>query len=54
MGEKIYKRLEINNLKDMLNKTKNLYGNRPAYKIRVDSEEYKIYTHLEVRNMVDA
>ena len=54
MGEKIYKCLEINNLKDMLNKTKNLYGNRPAYKIRVDSEEYKIYTHLEVRNMVDA
>ena len=54
MEEKIYKCLEINNLKDMLNKTKNLYGNRPAYKIRVDSEEYKIYTHLEVRNMVDA
>lgn len=54
MEEEIYKRLEINNLKDMLNKTKNLYGNRPAYKIRVDSEEYKIYTHLEVRNMVDA
>ena len=27
--------LMINDLKDMLNKTKKIYGERPAYKIKV-------------------
>lgn len=46
--------IEITDLKDMLKKTGELYGERPAYKIRVKENEYKIYTHKEVREMVDA
>ena len=45
--------LEITDLKDMLNKTKKLYGERPAYKIRVAEGEYKIITHNEIRDMID-
>ena len=45
--------IEIKDLKDMLNKTKKLYANNIAYKIR-KSEGYIIYTHEQVRNMVNA
>lgn len=45
--------LEISDIKDMLKKTGKLYENRPAYKIR-QGEEYKIITHKEVCEMVDA
>ena len=55
MDKRLYDFLEIIDLKDMLNKTRNLYKNRPAYKIRIDSEnkKYMIITHEEVRKMVD-
>ena len=49
--------IEITDLKDMINKTKELYGDKIAYKIRKkDGEkgEYITYTHREVRDMVDA
>ncbi len=49
--------IEITDFKDMLNKTKELYGDKVAYKIRKkDGEkgEYITYTHREVRDMVDA
>lgn len=46
--------IKITDLKDMLKKTGEEYGERPAYKIRVKENEYKIYTHKEVRNMIDA
>ena len=45
--------LEIKDLKDMLNKTKKLYANNIAYKIR-KNEGYITYTHEQVRNMVNA
>ena len=45
--------LEITDLKDMLKKTGKLYGNKPAYKIRQE-QGYKIITHKEMREMVDA
>ncbi len=54
MSEKIYEYLEITDLKDMLNKTKPLYSNEPAYKIKVEKDNYKIYSHKEVREMVNA
>ena len=56
MSERLYNYLEITDLKDMLNKTKKLYGERPAYKIKRkdDNTKYDIYTHKEVRDMVDA
>ena len=46
--------IEITDLKDMLKKTGIEYGERPAYKIRIVENKYKIYTHKEVRDMVDA
>ena len=49
--------IEITDLKDMLNKTKGLYGDKIAYKIRKkDGEkgEYITYTHREIRDMIDS
>ena len=45
--------LEVTDLKDMLNKTRKLYGDRPGYKIKVGEGEYKTYTHNEIRDMID-
>lgn len=45
--------VEINDLKDMLNKTKELYNERPAYKIKTAEKQYKIITHKEIREMID-
>ena len=46
--------IEITDLKDMLKKTGELYADRPAFKIRIEENKYKIYTHKEVRNMINA
>lgn len=51
--KKIYNSLEITDLKDMLNKTRELYKERPAYKIKIEEGKYKTITHREVRDMVD-
>ena len=53
MDKRLYDYIEITDLKDMLNKTRNIYKNRPAYKLRIEDGKYKIITHEEVRNMVD-
>ncbi|MBP3597324.1 MAG: AMP-binding protein [Clostridia bacterium] len=45
--------LEITDLKDMLNKTKALYKNNVAYKLRESEGKYKEINHEEVRNTVD-
>lgn len=54
MNKEQYKYLEITDLKDMLNKTKDLYGKKPAYKIKIEEGKYKIITHKEVRDMIDS
>lgn len=54
MSERLYDYLEISNLKDMLNKTGELYGEKPAYKIRINEGKYKIFTHSNIRNMINA
>ena len=54
MSERLYKTIEIENLKDMLNKTKDIYSNKPAYKIKIEENKYKIYTHEQVREMIDS
>ncbi len=54
MSEKLYKTVEITDLKDMLNKTKEMYSNKTAYKIRNKEGKYTIFSHKEVREMVDA
>ena len=46
--------IEINDLKDMLNKTKEMFADRPAYKIKIAPGEYKIITHGEAHEMIDA
>ena len=54
MSKRLYKTIEIENLKDMLNKTKDIYSNKPAYKIKIEENKYQIYTHKQVRKMIDA
>ena len=54
MSERLYKTIEIENLKDMLNKTKDIYSNKPAYKIKIEENKYQIYTHEQVREMIDS
>lgn len=54
MSKKLYECIEITDLKDMLNKTRNIYADKPAYKIRTNEGEYRVFTHGEVRNMIDA
>jgi len=53
MSKRLYDYLEITDLKDMLTKTKKLYGDRPAYKIKIEEGKYQVFTHNEVRNMID-
>ena len=48
------KSLEITDLKDMLGKSGKLYADRIAYKIRVEEGKYRLFTHGEVRRMVDS
>ena len=50
----MYNHLEITDLKDMLNKTRKLYGNKSAYKIKIEGVKYKTFTHEEVRDMIDS
>ena len=50
--ERLYKYIEITDLKDMLKKSGEKYGEKIAYKIRQENG-YKKITHNEVRKMVD-
>ena len=54
MSKRLYEIVEIKDLKDMLNKTKVLYGNRVAFKVVEGEDKYREITHSEVRDMVDA
>ncbi len=54
MKAKENKTLKITDLKDMLEKTNSLYGEKIAYKIREEKGKYKTITHKEARQMVDA
>ncbi len=53
MDKRIYKHLEITDLKDMLKETGKLYGEKTAYKIKKDGK-YITFSHREVREMIDA
>ena len=53
MSKKLYEITEILNLKDMLNKTKQIYADKIAYKIKIYNGKYKTVSHLEVRNAID-
>lgn len=46
--------LEITDIKDMLKKSGELYGDRPAYKFKTDEPDvFKTISHREVRDMTD-
>ena len=45
---------KITDLKDMLKKSGEKYGNRIAYQIKKEDGTYKTITHQEVREMIDA
>lgn len=53
MSKRLYEVIEITDLKDMLNKTRNLYSDKPAYKLKLSDGSYRIITHDEVRDTVD-
>ena len=46
--------IEVTDLKDMLEKTGKLYGDRPGYKIKLGEGKYKTYTHKEIRDMINS
>lgn len=55
MQKRIHEVLEIRDLKDMLKKTGEIFGDKYAYKFKTDKEDVFDYiTHKEIRDMVDA
>lgn len=54
MSERLYEITEITDLKDMLNKTGKMYGDKIAYKIKIEEGKYKTISHKEVRNMINS
>lgn len=54
MGERLYEYMKITDLKDMLNKSGQKYGEKIAYKIKIEKEKYKTFTHKEVRQMINS
>ena len=48
MEEKNFEHEKINNLKEMLEKTKEKYSNNIAYKIKNNDKTYTTFTHMEV------
>ena len=52
MTNGLYEYIEISDLKDMLEKSGELYGENIAYKIK-DDDKYITFTHKEVRKMIN-
>ena len=54
MEKRIYEPMQIENLKDMLKKSGELYGDRPAFKYKTENpNEFRIITHKQFRKEVD-
>ncbi len=53
MSERVYEYTKIRDLKDMLKKSGEEYGEKIAYKIRIENGKYKEITHKQVREMID-
>ncbi len=54
MSERLYNYMKITDLKDMLKKSGEEYGDKTAYQIKVKEGVYQNITHREVREMIDA
>ena len=52
MAEGLYEYIEISDLKDMLQKSGDLYGDNIAYKIKRNGE-YITISHKEIRKMIN-
>lgn len=53
MNKKIYQYQEITDLKDMLYKSGEEFGEKIAYKIKIEKGKYQTFTHKEVRKMIN-
>lgn len=53
MEKRLYKYEKITDLKDMLKKSGEEFGKNIAYKIRIEKDKYKTFTHKEVREMIN-
>ncbi len=54
MGERLYEYTKITDLKDMLKKSGEKFGNKTAYQIKIEPNKYKYFSHKEVREMIDS
>lgn len=55
MQKRIHEIIEIKDLKDMLKKSGEIYGDRPAYLFKTEEEgKFDTITHKEFRHMVDS
>ena len=55
MSERLYEYLEISDLKDMLNKTGKIYGDRPAYIFKTEEKgKFRTIKHKEFRENINA
>ena len=54
MSERLYDYMKITDLKDMLKKSGKKYANKIAYQIKIEEGKYKMLTHKEVREMIEA
>ena len=54
MNKRLYKYEKITDLKDMLKKSGEQYGDKIAYQIKNEDGSYKKITHKQVRQMIDA
>ena len=54
MGKRLYEYTKIRDLKGMLNKSGEQYGDKLAYQIKIEKNKYKYFTHKEVREMINA
>ena len=53
MSKRLYEYTKITDLKDMLKKSGEQYGNKIAYQIKKEDGSYKKITHKEVREMIN-
>ena len=54
MNKRLYDYIDIKDLKDMLKKSGEKYGDKIAYQIKLEQNKYKNITHKEVREMIDS
>ncbi len=54
MNPKYINAYAVTDLKDMLKKSGEKYGEKIAYKIKIYENKYKTYTHIEIRDIVNS